>query len=74
MPGNPVHVVPRSGGWAIEQEGQDAIAETYESQERALEVAREIARSHQSELIIHDEDGQIRERDSYGNDPEASLG
>ena len=31
--------------------------------------AREIARNQESELLIHGQNGRIRARDSYGNDP-----
>jgi len=37
--------------------------------EPAIERAREIARHQESELFIHRRNGQIRERNSYGNDP-----
>ncbi|WP_367280921.1 DUF2188 domain-containing protein, partial [uncultured Alistipes sp.] len=35
----------------------------------AIDIAREIARNQESELLIHRPNGQIRDRDSYGNDP-----
>ena len=31
--------------------------------------AKEICKNQKSELFIHGEDGKIRERNSYGNDP-----
>jgi hypothetical protein len=37
-------------------------------------AARETARREQSEVIIQGEDGQIRERNSYGNDPHPPKG
>ncbi|MCB0511746.1 MAG: DUF2188 domain-containing protein, partial [Bacteroidetes bacterium] len=30
---------------------------------------REIAKNQQSELVIHNKEGKIREKDSFGNDP-----
>ena len=35
----------------------------------AIIIASSIARNQHSELIIHRQNGQIRDRDSYGNDP-----
>lgn len=37
-------------------------------------AARETARHERSELITQGEDGQIRERNSYGNDPHPPKG
>ena len=53
------HVVPHGNGWADRGEGN----------ERATDAAREIATNQQSEVLIHGRNGQIRERNSYGNDP-----
>ena len=39
------------------------------TQSEAISVARQIARNQGSELIIHRPNGQIRARDSHGNDP-----
>ena len=38
-------------------------------QAEAERAAREIAINQKSEVLIHGEDGRIRERNSYGNDP-----
>ncbi len=34
-----------------------------------MDAARDIARNQRSEVVIHDRQGRIRDRDSYGNDP-----
>ena len=39
-----------------------------ETQAEAIVIAREIAQNQKSELIIHRRNGQIRKKDSYGND------
>ena len=39
------------------------------TQFEAINLARDIAENQQSELFIHNRQGQIRERNSYGNDP-----
>jgi hypothetical protein len=39
------------------------------TQEEARQRAEKIARNKGSDVIIHRRNGQIRDRDSYGNDP-----
>lgn len=63
------HVVPNNDKWAIKGEGNNKYTKITQTQKEAIEIAREIARNQQSELLIHGKNGQIRERDSYGNDP-----
>lgn len=63
------HVVSHPDGWAVRGEGNEKVTSVHPTQREAIEVARDIARNQQSELLIHGEDGQIRERNSYGNDP-----
>ncbi len=69
MAGN-IHVVPADGnGWAVEVEGAGRSNVHYSSQEEAIKAATETARQAKVELFIHGRDGQIRERNSFGNDP-----
>jgi uncharacterized protein YdaT len=63
------HVVPHGDKWVIKGEGNRRATSVHETQKEAIEAAREIARKQRSELFIHGQDGRIRERDSYGNDP-----
>ena len=62
------HVVPHPSGWAVKSAGGQKATAVYETQAQAIGRAREIARNQESELLIHGRNGQIRERDSYGND------
>lgn len=63
------HVVPHGDDWAVRGEGNSRATTVHSTQQEAIEHAREIARNQQSELLIHGTNGQIRERNSYGNDP-----
>lgn len=64
------HVTPhRKGGWQVKGEGNSRATIRTDTQAEAIVAAREIARHQESELFIHGTNGQIRERDSYGNDP-----
>ena len=69
MAGKNQHVVPRDGGWAVRGEGNSRVTSTHDTQAEAAAAARTIAQHQHSELLIHGRNGQIRERDSYGNDP-----
>lgn len=44
------------------------------TQSEAIEIAREIAQNQGSELFIHNRHGQIRERNTYGADPNPPRG
>jgi hypothetical protein len=64
------HVTPHpDGGWQVKGEGNKRATVRVEFQRTAMEIARAIAKNQKSELFIHGRNGQIRERDSYGNDP-----
>ncbi|MBE9465490.1 DUF2188 domain-containing protein [Dyadobacter subterraneus] len=63
------HVVPHNGDWGVRGEGNSRVTVITQTQAEAIQRAREIAINQQSELLIHGRNGQIRERNSYGNDP-----
>ncbi len=62
------HVVPHSGRWAVRGAGNAKVTETFRTQDQARQRAREIAIGQKSEVVIHRPNGQIRDKDSYGND------
>lgn len=66
-----VHVVPQSKGnpWAVKPEGSSKPTSTHRMQGAAEEAARRTAKQNQSEVVIHRPNGQIRDKDSFGNDP-----
>ena len=55
-------------GWQ-QSEGNERITSIHDTQREAIDRARGIAVNQQSELLIQGRDGQIRERNSYGDDP-----
>lgn len=42
---------------------------TFGTQAEAIAAGRQVAMNQQTELVIHRENGQIRDSESYGNDP-----
>ncbi|WP_414054311.1 DUF2188 domain-containing protein [Macrococcus equi] len=70
MAGKNQHVVPNpNGGWDVKGEGNTNATSHHETQAEAIDAAKTIAQNQKSELLIHGKDGQIRKRDSFGNDP-----
>ena len=63
------HVVPHQDGWAVKGEGNQRATSVHDTQQEAVNAAREIARHQQAEVVIHRPDGRIRDKDSHGNDP-----
>lgn len=65
----PVHIVPQDGRWAVKREGNQRASSLHDTQAEAERAGRPVARTEQTEFYLHGRDGQIREKDSYGNDP-----
>lgn len=63
------HVVPHNNKWAVKGAGNNKATKVTGTQKEAIDVAKEISKNQQSELIIHRPNGQIRDKNSYGNDP-----
>ena len=58
-----------SGGWQVKGSGNSKATKRTSTQAEAVKIARSIAINQKSELLIHGENGRIREKNSYGNDP-----
>ena len=72
--GKNVHVTKRENGWAVITEGSEKAVKITETQREAIDLGKSIAKNNESELIIHNRENKIREKNSYGNDPESSKG
>lgn len=69
-----VHVVPSEQGWRVEIAAKGRARSVHRTQADAREAAREIARKTERELFVHGRDGRIRERNTYGKDPQRTSG
>lgn len=68
--GKNIHVTHRKdGSWAVIGERDSRASGLYDTQGAAVDAGRDIARNNRSELVIHDRDNKIRDKDSFGNDP-----
>lgn len=63
------HVVPHAEGWAVKSPGSSRAASVHSTQKSAIEAARSTAIKNSSEMLVHGENGRIRERNTYGKDP-----
>ena len=64
------HVTPHpNGGWQVKGAGNSRATVRTATQKEAIQIAREISKNQKSEMVIHRTNGQIREKNSYGNDP-----
>ena len=63
------HVVPHQKGWAVKGEGNSKATSLHPTQTAAIKAAVPIAKNEKAEVVIHRKDGVIRDKDSYGPDP-----
>lgn len=69
MSGNNQHVVPYKDDWAVRGENNSRVTSVHDTQSDAIDAARDIAERNRGEVVIHRPDGTIRDKDSYGKDP-----
>ena len=67
--GGGVHTVPAASGAGWWNKVSGRVASKHRLKVVAVAAGREIARGLRVEHTIHREDGQIAEKNSYGNDP-----
>ena len=70
--GPSVHVVPSSttpGKFVAKEAGQSKPITRPATQAATIAKAIPVAKKNQSEVVIHNRNGQIRDSDSYGRDP-----
>ncbi len=68
--GKNIHVTHRGdGSWAVIGEKDKRASSLHDTQGEAIEAGRPLAQNNRSELVIHDRDNRIRDKDSFGNDP-----
>ncbi|WOB45989.1 DUF2188 domain-containing protein [Veillonella atypica] len=63
------HVVPdKNGGWNVKGAGNSKATKHFDTKQPATDYARKISQNQGSELIIHNKDGRIAQKDSHGKD------
>jgi hypothetical protein len=61
-----LHVVPHEEGWAVKAENTSGTESTHSTQREAIDAARDMCRKHEADLVIHRQDGTIRNVYAYG--------
>ena len=65
-----IHTVPNpQGGWDNKREGQQKPISHHTTKNEATQTGRQDAVQSKTEHVIHNKDGKISEKNSYGNDP-----
>lgn len=59
------HVVPYQERWAVRREGNKRISSKHRKQSTAIRKAKTLAKRYKADVIIHRENGGIRDRISY---------
>tara|TARA_R110002074_G_scaffold197610_15_gene365038 strand:+ start:31840 stop:32130 length:291 start_codon:yes stop_codon:yes gene_type:complete len=59
------HVVPYKDDWAVRREGNKRITSKHRLQTTAINKAKRIARKYKADVIVHREDGTIRDRINF---------
>lgn len=57
------------GTWGVKREGADHPIANFNRQDAAWELTRSLAQQSNGEAFLQNRQGQIRERNSYGDDP-----
>lgn len=63
--GNRFHVISSRGHWAVVSENRPRRSEVFGTKEAAVERGRALARNSGGELVVHDRNAHVRERESF---------
>ena len=69
------HLTPHVNGWQVKEQGSNEREVLVDNKDRALELAKEQAKSHDlAQVIVHKRDGTIEKEFTYGEDPRSTAG
>ena len=63
-----------SGGWQNKLEGRSRAAHLHKTEADAEREGRSMAMRRKTEHVIHGQNGEIRQKNSYGNDSPSRRG
>jgi hypothetical protein len=69
-----IHTVKRPNGWGNIKAGASKVAKVYPTKAEAQAAGRQTAIKQKAEHVIHNMNGKIGSRNSYGNDPNPPRG
>lgn len=62
------------GEWVVKRDRNKCPSSYHRTKAEAIKAARALSKRHKGELVIHNMNGRISNRDSHGNDPSSSPG
>jgi len=65
---------PHQDGWQVKGEGNKRATSIHATQAEAWKAAKGRAQEGRGEAYLQNRQGQIRERNTYGHDPERTKG
>ncbi|MEO6162619.1 MAG: DUF2188 domain-containing protein [Candidatus Binatia bacterium] len=63
-----LHVVPKSGGWAVTTSGAGQPTQQFARKEDAVQFGESVAKRQRTSLIIHGRDGRIQDIAAHATD------
>ena len=69
-----IHTVRHPGGWGNKSAGASRVSKVYPTKAAAQAAGRKTAINQKAEHVIHNMNGKIGSRNSYGNDPHPPRG
>jgi uncharacterized protein YdaT len=68
------HVFPhQGGGWSVRRSDTARASRIFSNKNDAIEYARKLAQKDHSDLFVHNKDGTISQKNSYGPDTYPSM-
>lgn len=61
------HVVAQENGWAVKSSGAKQASNVYETKDKAVKRAKEIAKNKGTSVTIYKQDGSVQEKQTYSN-------
>jgi len=65
---NSIHITPHKNGWQSKKAGNSKASIVCSTQQECITYGINQAKNNGSEVYIHNREGQIRAKNSYGND------
>ena len=67
---NETHITPNTnGGWDAKDTGNKKVSRHFDTKKETVDWARSHSTRIGSELVVHNQNGRIAQKDSHGNDP-----
>jgi hypothetical protein len=69
MANKSIHITTHGDDWQVKTTRNTKATKVCTTQKECIDYGKKQAQRHDVELFIHEKNGQIRKKNSYGNDP-----